>query len=940
MLAFRLLPIRGRQLKQVIKALVLMLLPLSAWSQVKVNALPSGSTPSSGDYTICDQSGTTNKCTMAQVATFVGGNLPAQAAGTVLGNCTTATGVPTACTGYPVTEVPLTAAGTMALNGTTDDSAAFNTFEASLPANTIMVVPAGAIIGTTTTLNLSVVGHVLKFESGAKISALNGLTSTYLLNMSANNTGTINAEINGNVTNQTNLVGAWEITGSPTGITMSGLTYVHDLNWYGGYAYDAAQVTVENYYGYNIKYPCFFADNNANTAQAQIYIKKIFCNRSMVAASGNTWPSVQILGTSTYPTILQQNNTTLFNVINPAASGSEGEEVRYSNGSIDNFESNDGGICLSLGFGSDDINIANVICKGAKYSGFEVSGTVTGNGGHVNVSNLHIDGTNSSAIATTSRCLILDGTVPNAIVNISNFRINGCTDDILYVSNYASIQQWSDIYLVNGDEDGTSLNGGSYGQDNCNFLSGGTTAAGAQRVHFDNVWCHGGASATRLLKTQNANYVYGNIGADNINGTLVDIEAEGSGFSSDHINLFVSVGANNPSTNHVTTSAVSSGTFGSNIQIFGNGLVGNVTGYTINYLDLAAGLISAYGTTSPNGSLNGALGSTALLTSGAQYKNTNGTTGWTLVSNVNGSVPYGLTNTQDVQTFTSSGTWTAVSSAYKSVCIDIGGGGGGGGSGAQVASLTNTSGGAGGGGGIYKHQCYTASQITSPQTVTIGSGGAGGAATSGTGSGNPGVFGNSTTFGSLAYAPGGGGGAAGAAGTASGGGGGGGLGTGTTGTTSGGAGGGFGAGAGGTNGAGISAGGAGGGGEGNLGTGVAGSTAGDSYSGGPGGASGGGLSAASAFNGGNGGVTGTVLSNSRAIGGAATGANGNNGANVPGIGCGQSGGGGGSNASGTGGNAGTSGLCAGGSGGGASVGAASGAGATGGGGFVVVTTYF
>ena len=88
--AFRLLPIRDRQLKQVIKALVLLLLPLSAWSQVKVNALPSGSTPSSGDYTICDQSGTTNKCTMAQLAAFVGGNLPAQAAGTVLG--TTPTG--------------------------------------------------------------------------------------------------------------------------------------------------------------------------------------------------------------------------------------------------------------------------------------------------------------------------------------------------------------------------------------------------------------------------------------------------------------------------------------------------------------------------------------------------------------------------------------------------------------------------------------------------------------------------------------------------------------------------------------------------------------------------------------------------------------------------------------------------------------------------------
>ena len=62
-------------MKQVIKALVLMLLPLSAWSQVKVNALPSGSTPSSGDYTIFDQSGTTNKCTMAQLETYIASQL-------------------------------------------------------------------------------------------------------------------------------------------------------------------------------------------------------------------------------------------------------------------------------------------------------------------------------------------------------------------------------------------------------------------------------------------------------------------------------------------------------------------------------------------------------------------------------------------------------------------------------------------------------------------------------------------------------------------------------------------------------------------------------------------------------------------------------------------------------------------------------------------------
>lgn len=51
--------------------LILALFPALAFSQVKVNALPSGSTPVAGDYAICDQSGVTNKCTYSQVATSV-----------------------------------------------------------------------------------------------------------------------------------------------------------------------------------------------------------------------------------------------------------------------------------------------------------------------------------------------------------------------------------------------------------------------------------------------------------------------------------------------------------------------------------------------------------------------------------------------------------------------------------------------------------------------------------------------------------------------------------------------------------------------------------------------------------------------------------------------------------------------------------------------------
>lgn len=51
--------------------LALALLAPFAQAQVKVNALPSGTTPVSADYAICDQSGVTNKCTYSQVATAV-----------------------------------------------------------------------------------------------------------------------------------------------------------------------------------------------------------------------------------------------------------------------------------------------------------------------------------------------------------------------------------------------------------------------------------------------------------------------------------------------------------------------------------------------------------------------------------------------------------------------------------------------------------------------------------------------------------------------------------------------------------------------------------------------------------------------------------------------------------------------------------------------------
>lgn len=62
-------------MKRLLLSLIICLLPVLAQAQIKINALPSGATPSSGDYTICDQSGVTNKCTFAQVLAYIQASL-------------------------------------------------------------------------------------------------------------------------------------------------------------------------------------------------------------------------------------------------------------------------------------------------------------------------------------------------------------------------------------------------------------------------------------------------------------------------------------------------------------------------------------------------------------------------------------------------------------------------------------------------------------------------------------------------------------------------------------------------------------------------------------------------------------------------------------------------------------------------------------------------
>lgn len=112
----------------------------------------------------------------------------------------------------------------------------------------------------------------------------------------------------------------------------------------------------------------------------------------------------------------------------------------------------------------------------------------------------------------------------------------------------------------------------------------------------------------------------------------------------------------------------------------------------------------------------------------------------------------------DLQTFTSSGTWTKATNLTgdEMIFVQCWGGGGGG---AGVTNATTEAGGGGGGGG-YTEERYRASDLGSTVTVTIGAGGAGGTA------GNAGTTGSATTFGSLVSAAGGIGGIVGSDGVA------------------------------------------------------------------------------------------------------------------------------------------------------------------------------
>jgi len=116
------------------------------------------------------------------------------------------------------------------------------------------------------------------------------------------------------------------------------------------------------------------------------------------------------------------------------------------------------------------------------------------------------------------------------------------------------------------------------------------------------------------------------------------------------------------------------------------------------------------------------------------------------------ALEYGSVASASIQEFTSSGTWTKPSGA-NFVMVEALGGGGGGGSGQITSAGSDQWGGCGGGGGAYAYRVFKASELPSSVVVTVGAGGTGGAAKTGTSeNGAAGTNGGNSSFGNLLVA--------------------------------------------------------------------------------------------------------------------------------------------------------------------------------------------